>query len=452
MSNRRNFIKGGLLGAVGTAIFPKLIAAKAEKTNPNSEGGHPMVISTWKHGMPANVAAMEVLQAGGKAIDAVETGVKIPEADPESMSVGLGGLPDREGKVTLDACIMDETGNCGSVSFLQHIKHPISVARKVMDETPHVMLSGEGALQFALDKGFPKEDLLTEKAKKRWREWLKESEYKPIINVENHDTIGLLALDKKGYIERSSKARGIHVTPKAAAGLYQHEAAMLPLVGEVAAGVPILAEENIESYVPVPTEMANTGAYCLRVRGDSMIEDGILEGDTIIVDQSRRPRKGEIVVALVDGEATVKHFIPNGDEVILHHNVFRRFRDIRGQEKNSRSFYEEDKYFVQPNQIFAYKRNKKWLACSGFNFIQPIKETEMFSINVEKEGIGILRFKDPALDFLNTDDLVGFRPGAEYEFVINGKKMYRVPTNQITIKYEYKGNEEEYNPSWAQSG
>ena len=87
-----------------------------------------MVISTWKHGMPANLAAMEILQSGGKAIDAVEAGVKVPEADPESMSVGLGGLPDREGKVTLDACIMDETGNCGSVSFLQHIKHPISVA------------------------------------------------------------------------------------------------------------------------------------------------------------------------------------------------------------------------------------------------------------------------------------------------------------------------------------
>ncbi|MGY8988458.1 MAG: isoaspartyl peptidase/L-asparaginase, partial [Flavobacteriales bacterium] len=102
MSNRRSFIKGGIIGAVGTAIFPKLIAAKTEKTNPNSEKGHPMVISTWKHGMPANVAAMEVLQDGGKAIDAVEAGVKIPEADPESMSVGLGGLPDRDGKVTLD--------------------------------------------------------------------------------------------------------------------------------------------------------------------------------------------------------------------------------------------------------------------------------------------------------------------------------------------------------------
>ncbi len=113
------------------------------------------------------------------------------------------------GKVTLDACIMDETGNCGSVSFLQHIKHPISVARKVMDETPHVMLSGEGALQFALEQGFHKEDLLTEKAEKRWREWLKESEYKPIINVENHDTIGLLALDKKGDISGACTTSGL---------------------------------------------------------------------------------------------------------------------------------------------------------------------------------------------------------------------------------------------------
>ena len=167
MSNRRNFIKGGVLGAIGASIFPKLSIAKMDKTNPNSDNGFPMVISTWRHGMPANEEAMEVLQGGGKAIDAVEAGVRIPEADPESMSVGLGGLPDREGKVTLDACIMDETGNCGSVSFLQHIKHPISVARLVMDNTPHVMLSGSGALQFALENGFKKENLLTEKAEKR---------------------------------------------------------------------------------------------------------------------------------------------------------------------------------------------------------------------------------------------------------------------------------------------
>ena len=209
MSNRRSFIKGGVLGVVGTAIFPKLLSSKAEKKNPNSKEGYPMVISTWEHGMPANMAAMQILKSGGKAIDAVEAGVKIPEADPESMSVGLGGLPDREGKVTLDACIMDETGNCGSVSFLQHIKHPISVARKVMDETPHVMLAGEGALQFALEQGFPKEDLLTEKAEKRWKEWLKESEYKPIINVENHDTIGLLALDKQGDISGACTTSGL---------------------------------------------------------------------------------------------------------------------------------------------------------------------------------------------------------------------------------------------------
>ncbi len=209
MSNRRNFIKGGVLGAIGASIFPKLSIAKMDKTNPNSDNGFPMVISTWRHGMPANEEAMEVLKNYGKAIDAVEAGVRIPEADPESMSVGLGGLPDREGKVTLDACIMDETGNCGSVSFLQHIKHPISVARKVMDQTPHVMLSGSGALQFALENGFKKENLLTEKAEKRWREWLKESEYKPIINIDNHDTIGLLALDKKGDISGACTTSGL---------------------------------------------------------------------------------------------------------------------------------------------------------------------------------------------------------------------------------------------------
>ena len=200
MSNRRKFIKGGILGAIGTAIFPRIISAKKGRQNSNSKSGFPIVISTWEHGIAANKAAMKILVDGGRAIDAVESGVRVSEADPEIMSVGFGGLPDREGKVTLDACIMDETGNCGAVSFLQHIKHPISVARKIMDETPHVMLSGIGALQFALEKGFIKENLLTSKAKKKWQDWLKKSEYKPIINVENHDTIGLLALDEKGNI------------------------------------------------------------------------------------------------------------------------------------------------------------------------------------------------------------------------------------------------------------
>ena len=160
-------MKYSTIGALGTIILPKIYNNFSRKKNPNSLKGFPMVISTWKHGLAANEAAMKILAKGGKAIDAVELGVKVPEAAPECMSVGFGGLPDREGKVTLDACIMDETGNCGSVSFLQHIKHPISVARKVMDETPHVILSGEGALKFALEKGFSKEVLLTEKAKKK---------------------------------------------------------------------------------------------------------------------------------------------------------------------------------------------------------------------------------------------------------------------------------------------
>lgn len=208
MSNRRSFIKGGVLGAVGTALFPKL-ALSEQKNNPHSAQGFPMVISTWNHGIPANEAAMEVLLKGGAAIDAVEAGVRVPEADPDCLSVGYGGLPDRDGHVTLDACIMDHTGNCGSVSFLEHIKHPISVARKVMDNTPHVMLSGAGALQFALDNGFPKEDLLTDKARERWEEWLKDSQYKPIINVENHDTIGLLALDQNGDISGACTTSGL---------------------------------------------------------------------------------------------------------------------------------------------------------------------------------------------------------------------------------------------------
>ncbi len=209
MSSRRNFIKGAFLGSIGTAISPKIISAKGIKKNSNSKKGTPVVISTWEHGMQANVAAMSIIKGGGKAIDAVEAGVRVTEGDPKVMSVGLGGLPDREGKVTLDACIMNEKGNCGSVSFLQHIKHPVSVARKVMEETPHVMLSGEGALQFALKKGFPKENLLTNKAKKKWEEWMKNSDYKPVINIENHDTIGLLALDNNSDISGACTTSGL---------------------------------------------------------------------------------------------------------------------------------------------------------------------------------------------------------------------------------------------------
>ena len=142
-----------------------------------------------------------------------------------------------------------------------------------------------------------------------------------------------------------------------------------------------------------------------------------------------------------------------GDQVVVHHNVFRRFKDIRGDEKNSRSYYKEDIFFASMDQIYAYSTSCKcgWHACEGFNFIKPIKETKMFSVNFEKPNIGIIYSVDPLLKEINPRDLVGFKPGAEYEFFISGHRVYRVPTNSITIKYEYQGDEEEYNPSWAKS-
>lgn len=207
MSSRRIFLWKSLLGVTGLGSLPVLNALGKEDTA--FAAGPPTVVSTWNHGLPANEAAWKVLQGGGRALDAVEAGVRVTEADPAVTTVGYGGYPDREGKVTLDACIMDEEGNCGSVAFLQHIKHPISVARKVMEETPHVMLAGEGALRFALSKGFKKENLLTPEAQKAWKAWLKTSRYKPIINVENHDTISMLALDKQGNLSGACTTSGL---------------------------------------------------------------------------------------------------------------------------------------------------------------------------------------------------------------------------------------------------
>jgi N4-(beta-N-acetylglucosaminyl)-L-asparaginase len=201
MTTRRDFMR---LAAVGTGILasPKVVG------NP-FQAGNPVVISTWNFGLAANVAAWKVLSQGGRALDAVEAGAKVPEADPNETSVGLGGLPDREGRVTLDACIMDEAGNCGSVAFLQHIVHPISVARLVMEKTPHVMLVGDGALQFALANGFKKTKLLTKSSEKAWKQWLRKADYKPVVNIENHDTIGILAMDKSGDLSGACTTSGM---------------------------------------------------------------------------------------------------------------------------------------------------------------------------------------------------------------------------------------------------
>ena len=178
----------------------------------------------------------------------------------------------------------------------------------------------------------------------------------------------------------------------------------------------------------------------------------VIDGKTLILntdlqDHNFVSRIGVVIATPINDTSGIEI----GDEVIVHHNVFRRYRDIRGVEKNSRSYYKEDMFFVGPDQIYAYKRILKWNACEGFNFVKPIKENKMFSINFEKPTIGVLKVKDSALKNLNIGDLVGFRPGMEYEFIIGNEKLYRIPTNQITIKYEYQGNEEEYNPSWAQS-
>lgn len=208
---RRKFLSRSLLGTLGTLIgsfFSAYCANISRQQEGNFFSTLPLVIATWPN-VPASKYALNVLQKGGTALDAVEMGVKVVESDPENQSVGFGGLPDRDGNVTLDACIMDHNGNCGSVCFLQNIKHPISVARKVMDETPHVILAGDGALQFALSKGFQKENLLTPQSKLDWEEWKKEGQYKPIINVENHDTIGMLAIDQHGNISGACTTSGL---------------------------------------------------------------------------------------------------------------------------------------------------------------------------------------------------------------------------------------------------
>jgi N4-(beta-N-acetylglucosaminyl)-L-asparaginase len=166
------------------------------------------VICTWNFAN-ATAKAWEVLNAGGNSLDAVEQGVMIEEADVDNQTVGKGGRPDRDGNVTLDACIMDKDGNCGAVVYLQNITHAVSVARKVMEKTPHVMLAGKGAEQFAYANGFAKENLLTEKSKKEWLEWKKTSLYKPVINIENHDTIGMLAIDKNGDISGACTTSGM---------------------------------------------------------------------------------------------------------------------------------------------------------------------------------------------------------------------------------------------------
>ena len=168
----------------------------------------PVVISTWKHGVDANKYASEILINDGLALDAVEMGVRITESDPKVRTVGYGGYTDHLGYVTLDASIMDHNDNAGSVSYLQNIKHPISVARKVMENSKHVMLAGDGAYTFAIKNGFKKENILTEQSKKDWFKW-KENKENKLSSNQNHDTITQLALDRYGNLAGACTTSGL---------------------------------------------------------------------------------------------------------------------------------------------------------------------------------------------------------------------------------------------------
>lgn len=204
MINRRKFIHAGVFTSLAGAIGKRFVSLPAEPVV-----NQPVVVSTWDVGVEANKGAWEVLRNGGRALDAVEKGVMVTESS-KSCCVGLQANPDRDGYVTLDASIMDEAFNCGSVAFLERIKHPISVARRVMEKTPHVMLVGSGARQFAVAEGFPlEEEKLYPDAKREYEKWLQKGIYAPVINIENHDTIGMVAMDAKGNLSGSCTTSGM---------------------------------------------------------------------------------------------------------------------------------------------------------------------------------------------------------------------------------------------------
>jgi N4-(beta-N-acetylglucosaminyl)-L-asparaginase len=208
MTDRRRFLQAGALAA-GALALPTLQARSAAGAR---------VVSTWDFGVGANQVAWKTLSAGGSALDAVEAGARWAESDLCNPTVGRCGNPDRDGVLSLDASIMDGDGRCGSVAALSDIAHPVSVARRVMEQTPHVMLVGEGAQQFAMQQGFERRKLLTPEAEKAWREWLKTAQYTPEINAErrsrpgdssNHDTLGMLAIDAQGRLAGACTTSGM---------------------------------------------------------------------------------------------------------------------------------------------------------------------------------------------------------------------------------------------------
>ena len=208
---RRNFIFDIFSVGIVSAMSTRLRAVNLNFT--------PMVrsISTWKT-TEANQKAGQMLDKGENALDAAVAGVAIEEENPKNTTVGYGGAPDRTGKVTLDACVMNHLGDCGSVVAVENIVNVARLAKDVMEKTPHVMLSGKGAEEFAISQGYEKTDLLTDQSKKEWEEWLKDQDYKPIINIENHDTIGMLCIDKNNNLSGACTTSGLAYKMKGRVG------------------------------------------------------------------------------------------------------------------------------------------------------------------------------------------------------------------------------------------
>ena len=203
------------IGAIGIGAIAAAGAARAAVAAPA------MILSTWDFGAAANAAAFERIAAGGSLIDGVEAGARVPEADPKNHSVGAAGYPDRDGHVTLDAIIMDDAGHVGAVAAMEDVVHAVSVARRVMERTPHTLLVGDGATRFAIEQGFDHRTLLTPESEAAWRDWLKTAKYKPVANSENrregiprgsaldHDTIGILARGRDGRLAGACTTSGM---------------------------------------------------------------------------------------------------------------------------------------------------------------------------------------------------------------------------------------------------
>jgi len=181
-----------------------------------------------------------------------------------------------------------------------------------------------------------------------------------------------------------------------------------------------------------------------RYNNKKKLDGGELILNTDIFNHQYTNREAVVLSKPIIGDTDIEI----GDTVIVHHNVFRRWNDVKGIEKNSRSFFNESTYLINQDQIFLYKRSDKWIVPKGYCFVIPLKAQNPLNVDLEKPLQGIVKYSDGTI---KVGDLVGFRPSSEYEFIIDGERLYRVLSNFITIKYEYQGDEEEYNPSWAQS-